>query len=163
MLGKIEGRRRRGRQRIRWLDGITEAMNMNLGKLRKMVRDGKAWRAAVHGVTKSWTQRGDWTTATWLIKQFSSLFGNKFLHTCSTEENLFSFICFLLSYPKWYNTGLMFLSPLKCYKYYGQLNLLNFLLGDTIQVYFLESYQVGSLFFFGKYTFFILSLFQAVS
>ena len=55
MLGKIEGRRRRGRQRIRWLDGITEAVNVNLGKLRKMVRDREAWSAAVHRVVKSWT------------------------------------------------------------------------------------------------------------
>ena len=50
MLGKIEGRRKRGRQRLRWLDGITDAMNMNLGKLQEMVRDGEAWRTAVHGV-----------------------------------------------------------------------------------------------------------------
>ena len=59
MLGKIEDRRRRGRQRMRWLDSITNAMNMNLGKLQKMVRDREAWRAAVHGVTKSRTQLGD--------------------------------------------------------------------------------------------------------
>ena len=59
MLGKIEGRRRRGRQRMRWLDGITEATNMNLGKLQEIVRDRKAWSAAVHGVTKSRTQPGN--------------------------------------------------------------------------------------------------------
>ena len=56
MLGKIEGRRRRGQQRIRWLDGITDLMDMGLGGLREVVMDREAWHAAIHGVTKSWTQ-----------------------------------------------------------------------------------------------------------
>ena len=56
MLGKIEGRRRRGHQRMRWLDGITKALDLNLGKLQEMVRDREAWHAVVHGTTKSQTE-----------------------------------------------------------------------------------------------------------
>ena len=91
MLGKIEGRRRRGQQRMRWLYSITDSMDMNSSKLQEIVKDRVAWHPQVHGVTKSQTWLSDWTTMLCLTKVSCNLFSVSFLANLTTVHNFLQF------------------------------------------------------------------------
>ena len=105
ILGKTEGRRRRGRQKIRWLDGVTNWMNMSLSSLQEMVKDREAWHAAVHGAAKSQTWLSYWTTTIGILSKyfqnfFPSHISNKYLvHHFVSQGMMVYIICFNLTFP----------------------------------------------------------------